>query len=385
MSMVRTTKGEEMAQSNSVVRRAQAADDYSTTLSRLHTMLRKFDTTMRAILRANARQLVMAEEALRALALLAPGGDSELRAEGANTVLGLLAIYRDSMCEDEPLRKSAPVVLLAAIRASQVLMEITAERTVGRRQKFLPLFLTEVVKAALRLILLSRRGPGEPLQASDEKLRLAMPAHTCAKSKQIEALKGQRSGRMIITLSAVQNEEHMDRLFGKVYENHSTKSFGGLLQGHCEACSLEEQRNSSGQEDGSNGVHRNGTAGRRSSQASVFRATLAEVLYILRPVIFLCLVKRYRWKSWKPWSISLGVDLISLYLMSYKHPSERSRRTSNLLFYLARSPFFDKVSRSILLRVAQFLGRAPLVGGSLQASAELANRLQTYYFYTSAS
>lgn len=68
----------------------------STSLARLKGRVGTLDQQCRAFLRANARQLVLAEEALRGLALAAPGGDSEVRAELANTVLGLLGVYRDS-------------------------------------------------------------------------------------------------------------------------------------------------------------------------------------------------------------------------------------------------------------------------------------------------
>lgn len=43
----------------------------------------------------------------------------------------------------------------------------------------------------------------------------------------------------------------------------------------------------------------------------------AEALFILRPLVYTLLIRRYGLKSWKPWLVSLGVDLTGMTILSY--------------------------------------------------------------------
>mmetsp|Transcript_10429 Transcript_10429/g.15111 ORF Transcript_10429/g.15111 Transcript_10429/m.15111 type:complete len:353 (-) Transcript_10429:1896-2954(-) len=336
------------------------------------------DQKCRLFLRANAKQLTIAEEGLRGLALLVPGGDSELRAEIANTLLGLLAVYRDSAGEGEPRQRMAPVVLLSVLRTSQVLLEFGAERSLGKRKKFLVLWFTEIAKAALRLILLSSKNGSEPLEEANEQLQLVPPAHTCQEVQELDSQTGARSGRKIVTLAAVQKETDLSNLFEKIYDQQTSKSFGGLLEEACGACRIAEQSNGCGTSRGQREVTI------QSGRRGLTRNVLAELLHILRPVIHLSLVRIYGWKSWKPWLLPLVADIFSIKMMSNVR-REKARRVQNLLFYLLRSPFYDNISGALIGAIAKVLGRLPLIGDPITSGAEVANKLQKYYFYISAS
>lgn len=73
--------------------------------------------------------------------------------------------------------------------------------------------------------------------------------------------------------------------------------------------------------------------------------------------------------SWKPWLLSLTLDLASLQLhggllrwRSKENQSEIVRRRVSLLLYLLRSPFYDQHTRDLLFRLLGYLAATvPLV------------------------
>ncbi|KAH3764476.1 peroxin-16 [Pelomyxa schiedti] len=76
----------------------------------------------------------------------------------------------------------------------------------------------------------------------------------------------------------------------------------------------------------------------------------AELLYIFRPLISLAALYKWREHSWKPWLISLGVDLISVQLatsstLSPEEKEEYTRRSWLWIQYLLRSPAYDTLGR----------------------------------------
>jgi hypothetical protein len=120
---------------------------------------------------------------------------------------------------------------------------------------------------------------------------------------------------------------------------------------------------------------------------------LGEVLYWTRPVAYIALrvaLAKDR-LSLKPWLWSLLFDLLARAAYSHGAPlseaqqRELSVRDGKLLFYLLRTPFFERYTFKALERVLGVVSRLPLLG-SLQASAlELVSALQSYHFYVSAS
>ena len=73
-------------------------------------------------------------------------------------------------------------------------------------------------------------------------------------------------------------------------------------------------------------------------------------------------------QSWKPWLLSLAMDLASLQLHGgllrwrSKEKSEIVRRRVSLLLYLLRTPFYDRHTRALLVRLLGYLAATvPLV------------------------
>ncbi|GAB1608491.1 peroxisomal membrane protein PEX16-like [Argonauta hians] len=89
---------------------------------------------------------------------------------------------------------------------------------------------------------------------------------------------------------------------------------------------------------------------------------LAECIHIARPLLHILLLSWNGKTSWKPWMISCLMDVASLYIMGEPNtlnPNEQTemkRRTFMLLYYLLRSPFYDRFSEARLKIILKILG-----------------------------
>ncbi|KAL9645595.1 hypothetical protein ABK040_000658 [Willaertia magna] len=130
---------------------------------------------------------------------------------------------------------------------------------------------------------------------------------------------------------------------------------------------------------------------------------LFEIIYSLKPMIYIYLLSKYGMKDWKPFLISLFIEILTLYLMKLtlkiiekeqelnKYPNavgktvhdEMKRRFSNLTFYFYKSPLFDKVMDKILKNILlPILKRIPLLGGWIGGYIEYMLMIQEFYFYS---
>lgn len=122
------------------------------------------------------------------------------------------------------------------------------------------------------------------------------------------------------------------------------------------------------------------------------RSILGEVLWILRPVIFVILKLKYG-RSWTPWTVSLIVDLISR-RFSQKHDlsgteeGELSRRRSLLFLYALRSPFFELLQQ-LFGPASEYVynatGRIPGFQTAWDFVSEILYVYRTRYFYLAGS
>ncbi|XP_022872554.1 peroxisome biogenesis protein 16 isoform X1 [Olea europaea var. sylvestris] len=127
---------------------------------------------------------------------------------------------------------------------------------------------------------------------------------------------------------------------------------------------------------------------------------IGEMMFILRPLIYVLLIKKYGTRSWFPWITSLTVDLISNGVISYitilrqnskefclsnieKH--ELKRRKLLWALYLMRDPFFSKYTRLRLDGTQKLLEPVPIVGLLAEKLVELIIGAQTRYTYMSGS
>ncbi|KAI9248592.1 peroxisome membrane protein [Phascolomyces articulosus] len=129
-------------------------------------------------------------------------------------------------------------------------------------------------------------------------------------------------------------------------------------------------------------------------------AHVAELLWIFRPLIYVGLMwKRSKKKnakegeendSWKPWIISLGIDLVArlareMQPMTPLEREESRRRDYLLLFYLFRQPFYDFFTRPVVDMFCDATEHRPLISVFAAALSDYRPFWEQYYFCTSGS
>ncbi|KAJ8944781.1 hypothetical protein NQ318_003649 [Aromia moschata] len=128
-------------------------------------------------------------------------------------------------------------------------------------------------------------------------------------------------------------------------------------------------------------------------QVLIGRHLVAETIYITKPIVHLASMAYFGTKTWKPWMISLALDLSSLHLyrpfksnkINSLTPHQRmqlSRRIVALLFYLIRSPFYEKQSEDKINTLLTALSKhVPLAGLVCNPLIQYLPFWQDTYFY----
>lgn len=127
---------------------------------------------------------------------------------------------------------------------------------------------------------------------------------------------------------------------------------------------------------------------------------MGEMLFFIRPLLYVLLVRKYGTRSWFPWFTSLAVDLIGyvisyrakwsrkeepLFRLSDRESDELSRRKILFVLYLMRDPLFTKYTRTRLERTQNLLQPVPAVGFLADRLIELIIVAQKRYTYISGS
>ncbi|XP_070553803.1 peroxisomal membrane protein PEX16-like isoform X2 [Ptychodera flava] len=113
---------------------------------------------------------------------------------------------------------------------------------------------------------------------------------------------------------------------------------------------------------------------------------IAESLHIARPLVHLASMFKFGQQSWKPWLLSCGLDVSSILMMgntkdlNVNEEAEMKRRTVYLLYYLLRSPFYDRYSKIIFL-LSAMANKIPGVGLIARPLMEYLPYWQQVYFY----
>lgn len=113
-----------------------------------------------------------------------------------------------------------------------------------------------------------------------------------------------------------------------------------------------------------------------------------ECLHITRPLAHLCTLLLWGQQSWKPWLLSFALDVTSLRLLddtSYnqEEKNELKKRTFLLLFYLMRSPCYDKYTRTRLIALVERVGQTvPGISYIAKSMLDYLPIWQRIYFYT---
>ncbi|XP_033060518.1 peroxisomal biogenesis factor 16 isoform X5 [Trachypithecus francoisi] len=279
-------------------------------------------------------------------------------------VRGLSYLLVDSpirtSCQSWSLSQQKLLTWLSVLECVEVFMEMGAAKVWGEVGRWLVIALIQLAKAVLRMLLLLWFKAGlqtsPPIVPLDRETQAQPSDGDHSHGSHEQSYVGKRSNRVVRTL---QNTPSLhSRHWGAPQQRE------GWQQQHHEELSA-------------------------TPTPLGLQETIAEFLYIARPLLHLLSLGLWGQRSWKPWFLAGVVDVTSLSLLSdrkgltRRERRELQRRTVLLLYYLLRSPFYDRFSEARILFLLQLLAdHIPGIGLVTRPLMDYLPTWQKIYFYS---
>lgn len=326
--------------------------------------------------------------------------ESEIGPEAVTTILGIITAINEHIIDSAPNQNitgsvephSFPYPLcLSALKDLETLVEVVAQHYYGDDKKWNFLAVTEATKVLVRLSLFRKSGYKMLLhggETSNEAMHSdgSTSQHPTAMNPKGRYNPGTNpwnlEGRALSALSQ----------FGEKARMVSEPVW--LRRVHHQQAIMEPAAPRVVKPTLSTILSKKGLRG------ALFLT--GEVLFMIRPLIYVLFIRKYGTRSWTPWFLSLAIDCMSNSILSLvtttvagenqkmihlsaPEKDEVKRRKMLFVLYLMRDPFFSKFTRRKLESTEKVLEPIPVIGFLTAKIVELTIGAQTRYTYMSGS
>lgn len=337
----------------------------------------------------NSATIAQFESAFRLISYAIAGRfkDSTLLSELIYSATNLLVLFNDAIIKrgagffpsvgpsQERLQSLVTVLEYVA-----VFIEMAAQRFWGDVGRWIAIVLVQLAKAVSRFLLLTKHNVG---------IQTVPPLSPVDREAILKKMELSQSDEAVTSHPLSRNRDVPDVIF-------TLKRSGKVMRTLSKAPSIKQRDwklpKDSG--EGENSPQENSSPARGNHQPTVLTQsqTWAESIYILKPLIHLSSLSLFGTSSFKPWILSAGLDVGSLFLMGEtadlndNEKTELKRRAVMLLMYLMRSPFYKKHTEMRLLRILHSLAdKVPGLSLVITPFIEYLPVWQQIYFYTWSS